>query len=126
MSFSLRFLPDNRSWSADEPVDLVLAAAGCDILLEQPCGSRTVCGKCRVRVVEGDVPAGAEDLRLLGQAAVAEGWRLACRMTLAAPATIEVPPALRSTAAKSLPSADSRISRNCTCSWRTNSLLCSS
>ncbi len=101
MSFSLRFLPDNRSWSADEPVDLVLAAAGCDILLEQPCGSRTVCGKCRVRVVEGDVPAGAEDLRLLGQAAVAEGWRLACRMTLAAPATIEVPPALRSTAAKS-------------------------
>ena len=100
MAFPVRFLPDNRSWSADEPVDLVLAAAGCDILLEQPCGSKAVCGKCRVRVVEGEVPAGAEDLRVLGAEAVADGWRLGCRITLDRPTTLEVSPAVRSTAAK--------------------------
>ncbi len=100
MGFPVRFLPDNRSWSADEPVDLVLAAAGCDILLEQPCGSKAVCGKCRVRVVEGEVPAGPEDLRVLGADAVAEGWRLGCRITVDRATTLEVSPAVRSTAAK--------------------------
>ncbi len=100
MAFPVRFLPDNRSWSADEPVDLVLAAAGCDILLEQPCGSKAVCGKCRVRVLEGDVPAGPEDVRVLGDEAVAQGWRLGCRVTLNDAATVEVSPAVRSTAAK--------------------------
>ncbi len=100
MAFPVRFLPDNRSWSADEPVDLVLAAAGCDILLEQPCGSKAVCGKCRVRVLEGEVPAGPEDLRVLGADAVAEGWRLGCRITVEQATTLEVSPAVRSTAAK--------------------------
>ncbi|HEX9107935.1 MAG TPA: 2Fe-2S iron-sulfur cluster-binding protein, partial [Longimicrobiales bacterium] len=100
MAFPVRFLPDNRSWTADEPVELVLAAAGCDILLEQPCGSKAVCGKCRVRVLEGDVPAGPEDVRVLGDDAVAEGWRLGCRATLHAAATLEVSPAVRAVAAK--------------------------
>jgi len=100
VAFPVRFFPDNRSWTAEEPVDLVLAAAGCDILLEQPCGSKAVCGKCRVRVVEGDVPAGPEDVRVLGDDAVAEGWRLGCRATLHAAATLEVSPAARAVAAK--------------------------
>ena len=101
MTFTVRFLPENRTWRSDEPADLFLAAATCDILVEQPCGSKTICGKCRVRVVEGELHAGSADTRVLGSAAIAEGWRLGCQLVLDASATVEVPPLTRAVAAKS-------------------------
>jgi uncharacterized 2Fe-2S/4Fe-4S cluster protein (DUF4445 family) len=63
-----------------------LAAEG----VELPCGGRGECGGCRVRVVEGALPASREDLGLLGPERVAAGWRLACRCRADADATIEV------------------------------------
>jgi len=63
-----------------------LAAEG----VELPCGGRGECGGCRVRVVEGELPAAEEDLALLGPERVAAGWRLACRCRADADATIEV------------------------------------
>jgi len=98
---TVRFLPENRVWRGEGPAELFLAAATCDILVEQPCGSKTVCGKCRVRVLEGDLPPGPADLRLLGPEATAAGWRLGCRLLLYTDATIEIPPAARAVAAKS-------------------------
>lgn len=52
-----------------------LAALG----VELPCGGRGECGGCRVRVLEGQVPATPDDLEVLGRERVAAGWRLACR-----------------------------------------------
>jgi len=60
-----------------------------------------VCGKCRVRVAGGELPAGEGDHRILGPADVAAGWRLACRAVAAADALVEVPPASRTVARKS-------------------------
>ena len=68
MGFHVRFLPEDRSTVSDGPVDLFLAAAQCDIWTEQPCGARTVCAKCRVRVVEGDAAVTSADARLLSVA----------------------------------------------------------
>ena len=82
-------------------VDLFLAAAQCDIWTEQPCGARTVCAKCRVRVVDGSAPVTSADERLLSAADVADGWRLGCQLTLSESVTLEIPPQTRSTAAKS-------------------------
>lgn len=101
MSLTVRFLPENRTWVGAEPTDLFMAAATCDILLEQPCGSKLVCGKCRVRVADGELCAGAADVRVLGAHAVAEGWRLGCQLVLDANAVIEVPSQTRTVAAKS-------------------------
>lgn len=98
---TVRFLPDNRTWRGEEATDLFLAAATCDILVEQPCGSKTICGKCRVRVVDGDLVAGAADERVLGADATAAGWRLGCQLLLDANATVEIPPVTRAVAAKS-------------------------
>jgi uncharacterized 2Fe-2S/4Fe-4S cluster protein (DUF4445 family) len=58
--------------------------------VELPCGGRGECGGCRVRVLEGELAAGEEDLALLGPERVAAGWRLACRCRADADATIEV------------------------------------
>lgn len=54
-----------------------------DILFEQgvefPCGGTSVCGGCRVRVVQGDIAATAEMRDALSDEEIAAGWRLACR-----------------------------------------------
>ena len=63
--FPIRFLPEDRSYQAEQPVDLMLAAAACDIWVEQPCGSKTICGKCKVRVTAGEAAISAADERML-------------------------------------------------------------
>jgi uncharacterized 2Fe-2S/4Fe-4S cluster protein (DUF4445 family) len=100
-SFEIRFVPDGRSHVATRPLPLFMAAAACGIVLEQPCGSQGTCGNCRIRVVAGDVPPSPEDLDLLSEEEVRDGWRLACKMVVGAGATIEVPPSVRSLAGKS-------------------------
>jgi len=47
--------------------------------VEFPCGGRGRCRGCRVKVLEGALPATADDRRLLSAADLADGWRLACR-----------------------------------------------
>lgn len=65
-----------------------------DALFEQgvefPCGGTTFCGGCRVRVVEGLIPA-SPDMRLaLSEEELAAGWRLACLARPAGPVTLEI------------------------------------
>ena len=52
------------------------------LALESECGGRATCGTCRVRFLDGAPPPGADDRLLLGEEAVALGWRLACQTTL--------------------------------------------
>lgn len=100
-SFEIVFLPERRAFTAAGPVALYLAAAGAGILVDQPCGSQGICGHCRVRVVEGEVPWSEADAEHLEPFELAAGWRLACQMVLTGPAAIEVPPVARSLAGKS-------------------------
>lgn len=98
--FSIKFLPEDRTYQAEQPTDLMLAAAACDIWVEQPCGSKTICGKCKVRVVEGDASISLADQRLLTKEELTDGWRLGCQLALNSAVTIDVPPATRSVAVK--------------------------
>src|SRR5512145_2974811 len=101
MPLRLQFQPEGCTWQGDAPSPLAMAAAECGILLEQPCGGKGVCGKCLVRSLDGAIAAGPADLRALGEAAVAEGWRLACRATVGEDAVVEVPAGSRMVARKS-------------------------
>lgn len=58
--------------------------------VEFPCGGRGRCRGCRVRVLAGELPVTPEDLRLLGPARVAEGWRLACQARAAGDLVLEL------------------------------------
>jgi uncharacterized 2Fe-2S/4Fe-4S cluster protein (DUF4445 family) len=42
------------------------------------CGGQGKCGKCRVRVTSGSLPASAADAACFSRAELKEGWRLAC------------------------------------------------
>jgi uncharacterized 2Fe-2S/4Fe-4S cluster protein (DUF4445 family) len=64
----------------------VLFAAG----VEFPCGGRGRCNGCRVKVLQGRLDATGEERTALGETAVAEGWRLACRHKVEGDLTLEL------------------------------------
>lgn len=70
-----------------ENIYQALAAAG---LMSAPCGGFGLCGKCRVRVLAGDVYVCPGEERFFSAAELKDGWRLAC-MHLAKDAVIELP-----------------------------------
>lgn len=65
-----------------------------DLLFERgvefPCGGTARCGGCRVRVLEGDVPATPAMREALTDAELAAGWRLGCLAEASGPVTLEV------------------------------------
>ncbi len=97
----VRFLPENRAREVEAGVELYLAAAAAGILLDQPCGSRATCGRCRVRVIEGAPLPSAAERAILTRAELDAGWRLGCQFVVEAPSVIEIPVVTRSLAGKS-------------------------
>ena len=58
--------------------------------VEFPCGGHGRCLRCKVRVVEGDLPATPEQRDLLASDEIAAGWRLACRCDVHSGVAIEI------------------------------------
>jgi uncharacterized 2Fe-2S/4Fe-4S cluster protein (DUF4445 family) len=87
MSFTLTLSPAGRRLTVEAGTALQ------DVLFEQgvefPCGGRGVCSGCRVRVLQGRLDPTPEEAEKLG-AALAEGWRLACRHAVDGDLTLEL------------------------------------
>ncbi len=72
--------------AAGTPLRDVLFGAG----VEFPCGGRGRCKGCRVRVVDGEMAAGAEDRVAFSPSELRDGWRLACRHAADGDVTLEL------------------------------------
>lgn len=94
------FLPERRNVAVESGTTVAEAAVRADVLIEQPCGGRGRCGKCRVRFVQGAPPASPAEGRALSADDIAAGWRLACQTTVPQSATIEVPTPSRAVGGK--------------------------
>lgn len=88
---NIRFVPAQRSVYALPGTPLMEVAARAGIILNASCGGAGTCAKCVIRVIDGDCEATPADMQTLGQAKVAEGYRLACRATVTGPLTVDVP-----------------------------------
>jgi uncharacterized 2Fe-2S/4Fe-4S cluster protein (DUF4445 family) len=55
------------------------------------CSGEGRCGKCRIKVVEGDIPVTKEDMRFFDATKYLQGYRLACRAVVKDPVTVEIP-----------------------------------
>lgn len=74
------FLPHNKTARVPSGTKLLSAAKQAAIEVETPCNGKGTCGKCRVRLVEGELAAPHRDeLNLLSLADIQDGVRLACR-----------------------------------------------
>ncbi|MBM5811076.1 MAG: DUF4445 domain-containing protein [Gammaproteobacteria bacterium] len=58
--------------------------------VEFPCGGLRNCGRCRVRLIEGEMPPRAGESGVLTAAELEAGWRLACRAQAEGDAVLEV------------------------------------
>lgn len=88
MTVRIRLEPLGRTFEveAGSPLRDILFGYG----VEFPCGGRGRCRRCRVRLLAGASTPSAEEAGILGEADVAAGWRLACRMTASADLTLEI------------------------------------
>jgi uncharacterized 2Fe-2S/4Fe-4S cluster protein (DUF4445 family) len=70
------------------------AASWNGIAIDSTCGGHGTCRKCKVRVVEGDVPVARLDPRAFSTDQLRQGWRLACLAQAQRDLRVEVPPLL--------------------------------
>ncbi|MBL7067954.1 MAG: DUF4445 domain-containing protein [Candidatus Marinimicrobia bacterium] len=58
--------------------------------VEFPCGGDGTCGKCKVRVIDGDLPINDIQRRYFSREELSNGWRLACQCYVKEPVTLEL------------------------------------
>ena len=85
------FQPSGRSVYV-LPGTLLLEAAGrAGIALQTPCGGKGTCGKCKVRIAQGDCPPLSGIAQAFSDALVEKGFRLACQAHVESPLVVEIP-----------------------------------
>ena len=88
----LRFLPDGPEVRVPPGVSLFDAASWNGVAIDSTCGGYGTCKKCKVRIVEGELPVSAVDPRAFTPDELRDGWRLACRAQASCDLVIDVPP----------------------------------
>ncbi len=88
----LRFQPEGQEVRVPSGTPVFDAASWNGIAIDSTCGGHGTCKKCKVRVLEGDVPISAVDPRAFSPDELRDGWRLACRAPARGDLVIEVPP----------------------------------
>ena len=58
--------------------------------IEFPCGGKGTCGKCKVRILEGDVETEEQHRQKIGKLGFSDDWRLACYCKAENDVTLEV------------------------------------
>ncbi len=58
--------------------------------VEFPCGGHGRCKRCRVQLVEGELPISEEESDILSDREREEGWRIACRCKVETPIALQV------------------------------------
>lgn len=88
LSYPVTFVPAGNTVWVPEGTTVTEAARRAGILLPSPCGGRGICGKCGVRVVEGN-PAPPDASEARGLKLAPPNVRLACLLRVDGPLTIK-------------------------------------
>ena len=80
MKKTVTFLPDNVTIEVDNGENLLSAAAKAGLYIQASCGGDGVCGKCKVKIEQGEVAAN-KAMQLKAEEH-AEGFRLACQSSV--------------------------------------------
>jgi len=92
MKYKIAFPELGITALATEGDTVLERAARAGVALRAPCGGRGTCGKCAVRIVEGELQPSPECREIFSETQLAEGWRLACRARVAGDVSLEIPP----------------------------------
>lgn len=89
--FKIRFLPDGKEVEVQGGTTLMEAAQNAGVHINNLCGGKGVCGKCRVKVTNGKIRADKHSISLLSKEEILEGYVLACQTKVDAEMEILIP-----------------------------------
>ncbi len=86
------FLPSQVTYEGQEAKNVLEAAATVNVSIDGNCASAGVCGKCKVKVVEGnDFNLTEAEKKVLSDEQIKAGYRLACKYVPDKDIVVEVP-----------------------------------
>jgi len=88
----LRFEPEGAEVRVPSGTPVFDAASWNGIAIDSTCGGHGTCKKCKVRVLDGELPISSVDPRAFTPDELRDGWRLACRAPARGDLVIGVPP----------------------------------
>jgi len=92
MKISVSFHPYRRVVELPRGMTVLEASRSARALITSICGGRGTCGKCKVRIIEGELsPLTGREKELLSADEIRLGFRLACQARLYGPSVIELP-----------------------------------
>lgn len=78
-TYRITFMPDEKSVEVEPGTTLIEAAEKAGIRINSLCGGEGVCGRCRVKLINGKVRADRHSISLLSKEEITEGYVLACQ-----------------------------------------------
>jgi len=88
----LQFTPSGTDVRVPPGVTVFDAASWNGLAIDSTCGGHGTCKKCKIQVIEGEVPVSRLDIRAFSPEQLADGWRLACVARANGNLKVDVPP----------------------------------
>lgn len=87
----ITFLPQNITWEATPGETILQAAVKAGVNIDGNCAGAGTCGKCKVKVLEGNLDQVKDHHHKLSENEIAAGYRLACCHEVSDGMVIEMP-----------------------------------
>ena len=87
----ITFLPQNITWEANTGETILQAAVKAGVNIDGNCAGSGTCGKCKVRIIEGDLSQCDDHHHKLTEDEIEGGYRLACCHQVSEGMVIEMP-----------------------------------
>jgi uncharacterized 2Fe-2S/4Fe-4S cluster protein (DUF4445 family) len=91
-TFKITVLPENKTIEVSKEKTLHLALAEAGFPIEGTCGGRGTCGKCKIKVIEGQNALSVIPSKKLSHEEIEAGWRLACLIPISEDMIVMLPP----------------------------------
>ncbi|MEN9741148.1 MAG: hypothetical protein RIR66_104, partial [Actinomycetota bacterium] len=89
---TINFTPSNQEFRVPPGVSVFDAASWNGLAIDSTCGGHGTCKKCKIQVLEGEVPVSRLDIRAFTPEQLKDGWRLACVARANSNLKVDVPP----------------------------------
>ena len=90
--FNVKFLPDEEEIEVNVGTTIKAAAEKAGVFINNLCGGKGVCGKCRVQVINRKIRADKHSVSFLSREEIIEGYVLACQIKVDNDMEVFIPP----------------------------------
>jgi uncharacterized 2Fe-2S/4Fe-4S cluster protein (DUF4445 family) len=94
-SYEVRILPGEDTAAVEGGTTLMETAEKAGVHINNLCGGKGVCGRCRVKVTNGKIRADKHSISLLSKEEITEGYVLACQTRVDSDMEVLIPPESR-------------------------------